>query len=283
MINRFSARLGIVQALFEADVRKEKVSDIIKEWQDTQEQATENSYFFQVLRKFSEDVTTFDGYFTPLLSAAHGPQDPVILAILRGACAELVALKEEVPWRVVLNEYTNVAKRFSDHEGDASFVNALLDKVVSGQTQQDCASKTQVSLGCILGFLGLSLMGWAYPVLGWAGGKTPLMSYKTSLFVPMKPVCVSVIHTQDTEVKLWCKTLILEAKHSTDLENIHAKLPLFRDNILRDLWGRLHLIQNTQQTKFPSKLHLKQRLMTVARQVFGENTVIDIIIETAQT
>lgn len=54
--------------------------------------------------------------------------------ILRISLFELMYLKEEVPWKVVIDEAVELAKKFGSEESSA-FVNSLLDKYAKNKNQ----------------------------------------------------------------------------------------------------------------------------------------------------
>ena len=119
-------RLGFVQALFEAEICKLSPLTIQKEWRESQEHAASHPYFFKLFEPFDDHLFQFDEKISQFLKKPWDQSDPVLRAVLRAACAEL---NLETPWRVVVNEYVDLAKRLQG-QGDGDFVNAILDKIV---------------------------------------------------------------------------------------------------------------------------------------------------------
>ena len=71
-----------------------------------------------------------DAVFAPHLSRPLDDLDPVDKAILRLGTFELL-YRQEVPFRVVINEAIILAKEFAEQDSH-KFVNGVLDKVVKG-------------------------------------------------------------------------------------------------------------------------------------------------------
>ncbi len=84
-------------------------------------------YFEELFRGVVNQVETLDGHLSPLLDRTVAQVDPVERAILRLGVYELLA-HPEVPYRVVINEAIELAKRFGAEQGH-KYVNSVLDKV----------------------------------------------------------------------------------------------------------------------------------------------------------
>ena len=64
--------------------------------------------------------------------------DSILRAILRAAAYELVD-RRDIPARVVMDEYIEIARRFSDEE-QCAFVNAVLDRIAHVERAAEFAS-----------------------------------------------------------------------------------------------------------------------------------------------
>ena len=105
--------LNVIEAEFHADNDMSKV---------------DTDYFHEIFHGVAADKTALDEHFKPYLKALTVEQlDPVTLALLRQAAYEFKN-RIDVPYRVVINEAVNLAKKFGA-EDSHKFVNGVLDKV----------------------------------------------------------------------------------------------------------------------------------------------------------
>ncbi len=126
--SRTPARRLAVQALYQWQLAGQDVADILAQFRDTQSPTAEQeAYFGDLLRGVLKRLDELDGLLTPLLARPLAQVDPVERAILRVAAFEL-AHQPEVPYRVVINEAVELAKRFGAEQGHR-FVNGVLDRL----------------------------------------------------------------------------------------------------------------------------------------------------------
>ncbi|MCF6198041.1 MAG: transcription antitermination factor NusB [Hyphomicrobiaceae bacterium] len=135
---RSAARLGAVQALYQMDMAGTDLAEVVQEFEehrlgvelegDTYKQA--DTQFFEAI---IEGVVRVQRDIDPMLDErlAAGWRltriDSILRAILRAAAFELQE-RHDVPVRVVLNEYIDIARAF--FEGDEpKVVNGVLDKL----------------------------------------------------------------------------------------------------------------------------------------------------------
>ncbi|RVU86231.1 transcription antitermination factor NusB [Leucothrix sargassi] len=85
------------------------------------------AYFQGLVRHVMDNHEEIDAVFTPLLDREKGQLDQIELAALRLAATEL-SNHIEVPFRVVINEYVNLTKKFGADQAH-KFVNGMLDKL----------------------------------------------------------------------------------------------------------------------------------------------------------
>jgi N utilization substance protein B len=87
----------------------------------------DQDYFIELVRQVVDNPAELDAAIAPLLDRPLQAVDPVELAILRlGACEFMHHL--DVPYRVVINECIELAKRFGA-ENSHKYINGILDKL----------------------------------------------------------------------------------------------------------------------------------------------------------
>lgn len=135
---RHAARLATVQALYQMDVASKGLIDALAEFEafwigreveGIAFQPAETEFFREVLRGVVEHQRAIDGRLDGAL-AANWPLtrvEAVLRAILRAGAYELL-FRKDVPARVAISEYVEVANSF--YSGDEpGLVNAVLDNI----------------------------------------------------------------------------------------------------------------------------------------------------------
>ena len=126
--SRTPARRLAVQALYQWQLAGQDVADIVAQFCDEQAPSeAQREYFTELLRGVVTRLDDIDDLLTPLLERPLEQVDPVERAILRVGAFEL-AERPEVPYRVVINEGVELAKRFGAEQGHR-FVNGVLDRL----------------------------------------------------------------------------------------------------------------------------------------------------------
>ncbi len=143
---RSAARLGAVQALYQMEVASTDLNDVINEFAlhrfgkelDGDEYSEADAAFFQsIIRGVVEQQRELD----PLLNKhlAEGwrlPRiDSILRAILRSAAFELLH-REDVPPKVVINEYIDVAHAFFSGD-EPKVVNGVLDHIARQKSAEE--------------------------------------------------------------------------------------------------------------------------------------------------
>lgn len=133
---RGAARLAAVQALYQMDIAGTPVNDILaqfeshwlgREIEGSQYLPAEAAYFRQIV----EGVIAAQRRLDPMIDRALAGGWPlkrvetVLRAVLRAGAFEL-DLRRDVPARVVVSEYVDVANAFLDGD-ETGMVNAVLD------------------------------------------------------------------------------------------------------------------------------------------------------------
>lgn len=126
---RRKARRLATQAIYQWQMTKDNVADIAQQFVLEQDiKGVDMDYFRDLLFGVSVHTKELDGVFSPFLSRPLADLDMVDKAVLRLATYELTR-REDVPYRVVINEAIELAKAFAAEESHR-FVNGVLDKVI---------------------------------------------------------------------------------------------------------------------------------------------------------
>ncbi|MFE8072838.1 transcription antitermination factor NusB [Marinobacteraceae bacterium S3BR75-40.1] len=125
---RRRARVLALQALYQREMAATPVNEIEAQFMvDNDMSKVDTAYFRDLLRGVHRHQTELDRQFENLLDRALDELDPIELSILRLGVYELQH-RIDVPYRVVLNEAIELAKRFGGTEGH-KYVNSILDKL----------------------------------------------------------------------------------------------------------------------------------------------------------
>lgn len=103
--------LGVIDAQFLAEQPMDKV---------------DLDYFHELLHQSARQVNAIDVVLVPLFDRPPEQIDPVERAILWIAGYEL-AYRPDIPYRVIINEGVELAKKFGAEQGHR-FINGVLDK-----------------------------------------------------------------------------------------------------------------------------------------------------------
>jgi N utilization substance protein B len=129
---RALARLAAVQALYQIDLTSAEPAKVVAEFRQHRIDANgkaDHEFFAAIVEGVSTRREEIDARLAPLLAEGWAlPRlETVLRAILRAGGFELLA-RGDVPARVVIDEYVNVARAFfSDKE--PGVVNGILDKL----------------------------------------------------------------------------------------------------------------------------------------------------------
>ena len=135
---RSAARLAAVQALYQMELAGTGVESVIREFQetrlldDTLEEVRlhkpDSRFFADVLRGAVESQSRLDHYLEKQLAKDWklARIDATARAILRAGLFELIR-RPDVPARVVIDEYVEIAKAFFENGDEPKFVNGVLD------------------------------------------------------------------------------------------------------------------------------------------------------------
>jgi N utilization substance protein B len=135
---RGAARLAAVQALYQMDIASTPLNDILAEFEShwigrevegSQYLPAEAAFFRSVVRGVLDDQRKLDPMIDQALAGGWPLRrvEALLRAVLRAGAFELSS-RTDVPARVVVAEYVDVANAFLDKE-ETGMVNAVLDQL----------------------------------------------------------------------------------------------------------------------------------------------------------
>jgi N utilization substance protein B len=125
--SRAAARKLLVQALYQWHLSRLPAAELAAQYESVPEFAkADREYFRAALDAICADGTGIDAELARHSDIAPARLDPVEHSILALGLWELMA-RPEVPYRVVINEGIELAKRFGATDGHR-YVNAVLDR-----------------------------------------------------------------------------------------------------------------------------------------------------------
>lgn len=131
---RTHARETAVQALYQWQMTGQSVIQIAKEFkQDERLKNVQKSYFVELFHGVPAQLLTIDKALSEFVDRPVEQIDPVERAILRMSVYEILN-RLDVPYRVILNEGINLAKRFGA-EASHKYINSILDKIAKKNRQ----------------------------------------------------------------------------------------------------------------------------------------------------
>jgi N utilization substance protein B len=127
---RARARRRALQAIYAWQMSGSRMVAVIEQFRDEQDmEIADVAYFEDLLRGVDRHCAELDAGIVPFLDRSIAEVDPIERAALRIAAYEL-RHRLDVPYRVVINEAIEVARRFGSEHGH-TFVNGVLDKLAA--------------------------------------------------------------------------------------------------------------------------------------------------------
>jgi N utilization substance protein B len=135
--------MAAVQALYQMELTGEGAAAVAQEFVDHRfadpqlEAVPDEALFRGILEGVPHRQIAIDRAIAAALNENWRLQriDSIVRAILRAAAWELVD-RPDIPARVVIDEYIEVARRFSDDE-QCAFVNAILDRIAHAEREAE--------------------------------------------------------------------------------------------------------------------------------------------------
>ncbi len=140
---RSRARRRALQALYAWQMARAPIAQVIEEFRHEQDMEIADLVYFEALvRGVEKHVGELDAALGEFLDRGMDVVDPIERAILRIAAYELLH-RPDVPYRVVINEAIESAKRFGSDQGH-TYINGVLDKAAaSWRATEVGASRTR--------------------------------------------------------------------------------------------------------------------------------------------
>ncbi len=129
---RASARRNAVQALYQWELNRQPIDQIIGEFQSerSEMEKADLAYFCEIVRGVVLHRDELAERLEPHLQRGFPQLDPVERAVLLLAMFELL-YRVDLPWRVVVNEAVELAKMFGAEQSH-KFINGVLDAAARG-------------------------------------------------------------------------------------------------------------------------------------------------------
>ncbi len=128
MNGRQLARQLTMQALYQWQLAHSNLSDLLSQFAEDEDFASADcEYFNHLVREILSHTQTLDQAIEPFLDRPIQLIDPIERAILWLGAYELTQ-RTDLPYKVVINEAVELAKRFGA-EGGHRYVNGVLDKL----------------------------------------------------------------------------------------------------------------------------------------------------------
>jgi N utilization substance protein B len=141
---RGAARRLLVQALYQWQLARQPAAELVAQFSATPEYARiDHDYFRAAIAAICAEGAALDEELRRHSDIAPERLDPVEHAILALGLWELMA-RPEVPYRVVINEGIELAKRFGATDGHR-YVNAVLDRAsrMHRSAERDALAKAE--------------------------------------------------------------------------------------------------------------------------------------------
>jgi N utilization substance protein B len=134
---RSRARRRALQAAYAWQMSRASMASVIRQFEHEQEmEVADVDYFHDILNGIENHRSELDEKLRPYLDREVEEVDPIERAVLRLAAYELLH-RIDVPYRVVINEAIEVAKRFGADYGH-TYVNGVLDKAAAEWRAAEC-------------------------------------------------------------------------------------------------------------------------------------------------
>lgn len=137
---RRRARNFAVQAIYQWQMAGGELAEIKAQYMAKNDFLKVDWVFFQELIDLVlKNVNELDEWINPLITRGEDSINPIEHGILRLATAEL-KYRIDVPFRVVLDEYIDLAEEYGAEDGH-KFVNGVLDKIAAELRAAEYGSK----------------------------------------------------------------------------------------------------------------------------------------------
>ena len=126
---RSRARELLVQSLYQLQITGTSETELLSQFRDSPDyERVDQEYFDEALSAICRNTEKLEESIDQFADRPLSQLDPVERSILLLGIYELQE-KPDVPFKVVINESVNIAKRFGATDGH-KYINALLDRAV---------------------------------------------------------------------------------------------------------------------------------------------------------
>jgi N utilization substance protein B len=127
---RSRSRRRALQALYAWQMSNSPINQVIEQFRNEQDmEIADLEYFEALVRGVEKHAAELDAVLVNYIDRGIEQVDPIERAVLRIAAFEL-KFRPDVPYRVVINEAIETAKRFGSDHGH-TYVNGVLDKAAA--------------------------------------------------------------------------------------------------------------------------------------------------------
>jgi len=138
---RTRARELMVQALYQKQIAGHTTAELVAQYQDdTAYQRVDQAFFNELFPQISDGQEDLETKINALIDRPLEQLDPIELSILLIGVHELET-RVDIPYKVVINESVNLAKRFGALDGH-KYINACLDVAAKSLREVEVQSKT---------------------------------------------------------------------------------------------------------------------------------------------
>ncbi|MEM7610546.1 MAG: transcription antitermination factor NusB [Pseudomonadota bacterium] len=137
---RSHTRALLMQAHYQQQLDGTSRAGLLAQFRERREhERVDPEYFEQLLKESMSDVEQLDAEIAMLADRDYEQLNPVEIAVLR---VSLTELKQhiEIPFRVVINEGVELARRFGAEDGH-KYVNAILDRSARTHRSAETAAR----------------------------------------------------------------------------------------------------------------------------------------------
>ena len=137
---RTRARELMVQALYQKQIAGHTTSELVAQYQDdTAYQRVDQAFFNELFPEISDGQEDLEKKIDDLIDRPLEQLDPIERSILLIGVYELEA-RTDIPYKVVINESVNLAKRFGAQDGH-KYINACLDVAAKSLRETEVTAK----------------------------------------------------------------------------------------------------------------------------------------------
>lgn len=138
---RTRARELMVQALYQKQIAGHSTAELVKQFrEDTAYGRIDQEFFDELFPAISDAQEDLEKKIDVLIDRPLEQLDPIELSILLIGIHELEA-RIDIPYKVVINEGVNLARRFGATDGH-KYINACLDVAAQSLREVEVSAKT---------------------------------------------------------------------------------------------------------------------------------------------